>query len=231
MRKVHPIVVFTLAFVALTTPAHAQSLFQDEPAAPPVRADGDRSAHESIYATSLIAIKPPDPREYHENDLITIEVAEISNIKREQTLDTEKKYDNDAAMATLDTIRQFIELRSPLAAVNPSKSNVADTKAKFEGDGEYERKERITARITARVLEVKPNGTLLLEAKTSIQTDEETQTILLAGLCRSEDVSKRNSVSSSQLFDLSLNIQHSGQIKKAANKGVITRALETIFNF
>ena len=231
MRKIHPKVVFVLAFVALGAPALAQSLFQDEPEAPPVRADGDRSAHESIYATSLYAIKPPDPREYHENDLITIVVSEISNIKREQTLETEKKYDNDLAMATLTTLRQFLELRSPLSAVNPGKSNIADTKTKFDGEGEYERKERITARITARVLEVKPNGTLLLEARTTIQTDEEKQTILLAGLCRSEDVTSRNTINSSQLFNLTLNIQHEGQIKKAAEKGLIPRALEAIFNF
>lgn len=231
MRKIHPILAFTLAFVALAAPAHAQSLFQDEPEAPPVKPDGDRSAHESIYATSLYAIKPPDPREYHENDLITIEVSEISNIKREQTLETEKKYENDAAMATLTTIRQFIELRAPLTAINPSPSNIADSQSKFEGEGEYERKERVTARITARIIEVKPNGTLLLEARTTIQTDEEKQTILLAGLCRSDDVSARNTVSSSQLFDLTLNIQHEGQVKKAAEKGLIPRALEAIFNF
>jgi flagellar L-ring protein precursor FlgH len=231
MRKIIPFTVPALAFVALAPIANAQSLFQDEPEAPPARADGDRSAHESLYATSLIAVRPPDPREYKENDLITIEISEISNIKREQTLDTEKKYQNDAAMATLTTIRQFLELRAPLGGVNPSTSNLGESRVKFEGDGEYERKEKITARITARVLEVKPNGTLLIEARSSIETDTEKQTILLAGLCRSEDVTARNTINSSQLFDLSLNIQHEGQIKKAAEKGLIPRALEAIFNF
>lgn len=231
MRKIHPITLYALAFVALAPGANAQSLFQDEAVAPPARADGDRSAHESLYATSLIAVRPPDPREYHENDLITIEISEISNIKREQSLDTEKKYQNDAAMATLTTIRQFLELRSPLGGVNPSTTSVGESRAKFEGDGEYARKENITARITARVLEVKPNGTLLIEARSSIDTDTEKQTILLSGLCRSEDVTARNTVNSSQLFDLSLNIQHEGQIKKAAEKGLIPRALEAIFNF
>ena len=231
MRKIQPILSFMLAFVALSGAANAQSLFQDEPEAVPVKAEDDRSTHESIYATSLIAVKPPDPRVYKEHDLITIEVSEISNIKREQSLDTEKKYQNDAAMATLDTIRQFIELRAPLQAINPSPSNLADSQSKFEGDGEYERKENITARITARVLEVKPNGTLLLEARTSIETDKEKQTILLSGLCRSEDVTGRNTINSSQLYDLALNIQHEGQVTKASEKGLIPRALEAIFNF
>ncbi|MCB9838828.1 MAG: flagellar basal body L-ring protein FlgH [Phycisphaeraceae bacterium] len=231
MRNTHPILASILLVLALPAAAGAQSLFQDEPEAPPARADGDRSAHESLYATSLIAVRPPDPREYHENDLITIEVSQISNIKREQSLDTEKKYTNEAALAALTTIRQFLELRAPLTAVNPSTSNIAETNVKFEGDGQYERKENITARITARVLEVKPNGTLLLEARSTVQTDKEKQTILLSGLCRSEDVTARNSISSSQLFDLALNIQHEGQVKKASEKGFIPRALEAIFNF
>ena len=34
----------------------------------------------------------------------------------------------------------------------------------FKGDGQYERKDNFTARITATVLEVKPNGTLVLDS-------------------------------------------------------------------
>jgi len=231
MRTNRTIATLLPAFLALTACANAQSLFQDEATAPEPKADGDRSTHESIYATSLIAVKPPDPRQFNENDLITIEVTEVSNIKREQTLDTEKTYENDAALATLSTIRQFIELRAPLQGVNPSTSNLGEADVKFEGEGEYERKEQITARITARVLEVKPNGTLLIEARTTLHTDDEKQTILLSGLCRAEDVTTRNTVTSSQLFDLALNIQHEGQVKDASKKGLIPRVLETIFNF
>jgi len=231
MRKILPIIAFTLAFVALGVTAHAQSLFQDEPEAPQAKSDGDRSTHESIYATSLFAVKPPDPREYHENDLILIEVSEISNIKREQSLETENKYEIDAALASLTLIKQFLELRPPLTGISPASTSIVDLETKYEGEGEYERKERVTARITARVLEVKPNGTLLIEARTMIQTDEEKQTILLSGLCRSEDISANNAVDSSQLFDLTLNIQHEGAVKDAAKKGLIPTVLDAIFNF
>jgi flagellar L-ring protein precursor FlgH len=231
MRKIHHHIVFTMAFVALSAPAQAQSLFQDDPEAPSVRTEGDRSTHESIYATSLIAIKPPDPREYHENDLVTIEVSEISNIKREQTLETDKKYELDAALASYTLLKQFLQLKPPLTGVSPASSSLVDVENKFEGEGEYERKERVTARITARVLEVKPNGSLLIEARTTIQTDKEKQTILLAGLCRSEDITANNTISSSQLFDLTLNIQHEGQVKDAAKKGLIPIVFDAIFNF
>ena len=231
MRKIHPVISCTLALFALGAPAMAQSLFQDGPETPPARADGDRSAHESIYATSLYAVKPPDPRQYKENDLITIEVAEISNIKREQTIGLDKTYENDAALATLTLLKQFIELRAPITNTRARPATIANVETTFEGEGEYERKEKITARITARVLEVKPNGALLLEARTTIETDEEKQTILLAGLCRSEDVTERNTISSSQLYDLTLNIQHEGQMKDNSKKGLVPRVLETIFNF
>lgn len=216
------------AVCALSCAAAAQSLFQTGSAGAPAAGSGPP---EALYAASLFAVQPPEPRVFVENDLITIEVQEISQIKREQTLETEKEYEIKAAVATLKMIEQFFQLRVPDDAQNPRKLTYLDYENEFTGEGEYERKERITNRITARVLEVKPNGTLLLEARTQIATDEEVQVFVLSGVCRSEDVTVKNTVLSSQLFDMRLIVEHDGQIKDAANKGILSRVLDTILNF
>ena len=101
----------------------------------------------------------------------------------------------------------------------------------FSGEGDYERKDRFSARIAATVLEVKPNGTLVLEAVKRIAKDSEIQTIVLSGLVREDDITGQNTVLSSQMANLDITSRHEGQVRDAAKKGIITEVLDAIFSF
>ena len=114
---------------------------------------------------------------------------------------------------------------SPLTALS-----TADQQ-KFKGDGTYTRNDRFTAKVTATVIDVKPNGTLVIEARRTITTNGETKTIVLSGSCRREDVTNANTVLSSQLANLTLIQNTEGDLKDNASKGWITRVLEAVFSF
>jgi flagellar L-ring protein precursor FlgH len=101
----------------------------------------------------------------------------------------------------------------------------------FEGDGEYERTDEVITRLTARVVDVKPNGTLALEARTHLANDDETVTITVTGYCRAEDVTADNSVLSTQMYDLRVAKKHTGEIRDASKKGLFTKGLDYLFNF
>jgi len=207
--------------------AEAQSLFQQ----PVSAAQASREPAEPLYAASLYAVRPPEPRQFHANDLITIVIIENSSFERNQTVETEKEYENTLAFLNSTLLRQFLEFRLPRAGAEAGESDLALSEREFESEGEYEREDEITGRVTARVLEVKPNGTLLLEARSVVQTDGEKQTFTLSGLCRTEDVTENNTVLSNQLYDLRLDVQHEGELRRSTKKGILTRAIETIFNF
>ncbi len=177
---------------------------------------------------SLFAIQPPEPISFAANDLITILVSESSSVSRDQSSTTTKEFDIDTMRVEWPALVKFLALGS--GAPTPESLGMSHA-SEFEGEGTYERRDTIQNRVTARVLEVKPNGTLLLEARTIIQTDEEIQTYVLSGICRTEDVSRNNTVQSNQLFDLQLNVQHEGSMRRANKKGIVTRVLETLFNF
>ena len=76
-----------------------------------------------------------------------------------------------------------------------------------------------------------PGGVLVLEARRERATDDEAQTLVLSGQCRAEDVTSSNTVLSSQLADLILRTENTGQIKDSSTIGWIPRVLEAIFNF
>ena len=77
---------------------------------------------------------------------------------------------------------------------------------------------------------MKPNGTLVLQARKTIKTDEEEQQFILSGLCRAEDVSTDNTISSMQIFDLELQKNHKGDMKKAVTRDGWAEKLMDLIN-
>ena len=101
----------------------------------------------------------------------------------------------------------------------------------FTGTGDVEREDSLTARITAEVLDVKPNGTLVLQARKRIKTDDEEQMFVLAGVCRAEDVQADNTILSTQLYDLQLEKRHHGVVRDSTKPGWIPKLLDVVNPF
>ena len=108
--------------------------------------------------------------------------------------------------------------------------NLSGTRS-FQGAGEVDRSDSFTARITAEVVDVKPNGTVIVQARKRIKTDEEEQQFILTGTCRAEDVTAANTVLSSQMFDLELQKNHKGDVRNATKRGVLGKLLDVINPF
>lgn len=184
-----------------------------------------------LEAVSTLYVAPPEPREFKQHDLVTIIIDESSTASSAQTLDTEKKLNTTATLGTIIDPWELLELRLREGASSDVKLIDADTNNKFQGDGEYERKDKFSARITATVLDVKPNGTLVLEATKRIEKDTEIQTLVLAGTCRQDDITTQNTILSSQIAGLTISLQNEGEVKDGSQKGLLTRVLDAIFAF
>ncbi|MGP1345743.1 MAG: flagellar basal body L-ring protein FlgH [Phycisphaerales bacterium] len=223
--------------------ASAQSLYRramQRPSAPatdarttnPERMEFAADGQPTLASIGIAVVLPPEPRSFQPNDLITILIAERSSASREQSLETEKSSNvSGEVQATIDLMK-LLELRLEQGRIGGSLPEWGVTFDRdFEGEGASESEVAVTARVTARVVEVFPNGNLLLESRTTVVTDEEEQVILLSGIARSEDISAQNTIQSSLLADLNLNMQHAGPVKSAAQKGIVTRVMDTLFAF
>jgi flagellar L-ring protein precursor FlgH len=187
--------------------------------------------HPELMAISMIAVLPPEPREFHKHDLITIIIDENTLQKAEQTLETEKKFNGNAQINALLDIQKLLELQLEQGGIDGLTLYDLIANNKFDGEGEYERKDRFQGRITAEVIDVKPNGTLAVEARSTVDSDGEVISIIASGVCRADDVTEENTILSTQLANKMLVTRHEGEVRKSARKGIITRAFETLFAF
>jgi len=232
------IVTAFISVSATTAPAQSSSLYirQDPVATAPQlispQAPGTGALSPAIAAHSYLAVQVPEPRQYTKNDLVTIIIRESFKTDLRSSLETEKEMKLEGEISDLIDLDKLLELvvePDPFSQGNPKVG--VDMSNEFEGDGNYSRSESTTGRITARIADVKPNGTIILEAKQTTVHDKEEIIIILTGTCRAADITIDNTVLSTELYDLHMNKQHSGELKKTTKKGFITNFFEAVFNF
>lgn len=83
-----------------------------------------------------------------------------------------------------------------------------------------------------QVVEVLPNGMLVIEAARQVEFSQQTQTILLRGLVRPEDISQQNQVLSTAISSLELEVRGKGIISDYTHRpNFIVRALQQLLIF
>ena len=106
-----------------------------------------------------------------------------------------------------------------------------DFGSEFEGEGEMRRDQRLITRMAAKVIDVKPNGNLIIGAKKYINEEGEERIMTLTGECRSADVLPDNTILSTQIASLVIDSKATGAVQDAARRGWIPRTLDFLRPF
>lgn len=104
-------------------------------------------------------------------------------------------------------------------------------KDSFKGDGETSRQSRLDATISAKVVEVLPNGNLVLESRKEIVINRENQILILRGIVRPEDIQSDNTVLSTKIADAKIYLLGDGVIADKQGQGWLVRIIDKIWPF
>ena len=210
-----------LLSLVLAAPTFAQSTSLGDRYGSPHTAASREAApvvgNPTIEGSSLIAVQPPKPSEYRVDDYLTIIVREQRDYEADSTVNAKRQAD---IKTEIEAFIDFIDGGLGPAKFARGKPNI-DFSSKFDqrNNAESDRQESLTTRITAQIIDVKPNGNLIFEAKKTIRHDDEISTMTLTGGCRKDDVTPDNTVLSTQIADLSISVRNSGNIRNATRQG------------
>ena len=186
-----------------------------------------------LESVSFFAVPEPEPRVVRKHDLVTIIVREESSFSSDGSTDFKKEAEFDARVEEflrLNALFRDLQVRGG-GASDPIPSINASGSREFKGEGTVDRTDKLTLRVTAEVVDVKPNGTLVLQARQRIKTDEEEQIFVLSGVCRAADLSADNTVLSTQMFDKELTKTHKGVVRQATRRGWLSKLLDVVSPF
>jgi flagellar L-ring protein FlgH len=102
---------------------------------------------------------------------------------------------------------------------------------KYEGKGSTQRQSAVRSRITARVVEVLPNGDLRIEASKLVKINKEDETLSLSGIVRQRDVSAENDIPSTLVGDLKLALNGKGVASANNQPGWLFRLIDKVSPF
>jgi flagellar L-ring protein precursor FlgH len=162
-------------------------------------------------------------------DIITINVVETS--KASKNAQTSLSKDNEVAAGISALLGYETELPTNRAGVLPSAMIGAKTESTFKGSGSTTRNETMTAQISARVIQVLPNGNLVLRGSREITVNYEKQYIIIQGVVRPEDVQPNNTVLSTYIADAKIEYTGKGDVSVKQRPGWLSRLLDFIWPF
>lgn len=106
-----------------------------------------------------------------------------------------------------------------------------NSKSDFDGGGTINNSEQITARIAVHVVDVLPNGNLVIEGSRQTAFSGENQTVVLRGTVRQEDITANNVIFSYNISEASIKFVSSGSISDSQRKGWFTKIWDKVSPF
>ena len=189
----------TPEFAAMTTP----ELFLPET---PQRPEADASLWAGEQS-SLVR----DRRAATRGDILTVVIeiddkAEISNSSNRSRSAADKVSISDFA-----GLPQSLDKRLPDGA---SMANAvdADSSSTYKGNGKVSRRDKMTLRVAATVIDRLPNGTLHIQGSQEVRVNFEMRELLVAGFVRPEDIGRNNEVAYDRIAGARISYGGRGQI-------------------
>ena len=177
-----------------------------------------------LEASSLIAVPVKPPKEFQRHDIITIIVRQQKKFEADGELRTKKKFELES---TLDAFFKFIDDGIGASAFRRGKPNVEyEFESRVKNEGDTTREDIFTTRISGHIVDVKPNGNLVIEARSRIKHDEEEALVTVTGVVRSTDVTPDNTVLSTQVANLTIDVKNTGAVRDASTRGWLIRTLD-----
>jgi flagellar L-ring protein precursor FlgH len=195
---VFALIVFVIAFAST---ARGDSLWTANGQAP-----------RSMFADRKAAAK---------GDILTIVIAESAVAQSSQN----KTSNRESSLQ--DAISRFIypalgAHKGQLPSISTSGS------ASFSGGGDVSNSQSISARAAVQVVDVLPNGNLVIEGVRVVTFSGETQYVVLRGVVRHDDIARDNSVISTNIADARVEFHSEGSLTEAQKRGWLAKIYEKL---
>jgi flagellar L-ring protein precursor FlgH len=170
-----------------------------------------------------------DVKARRRGDIITIVISETASASKEANTNTSRNSSAGAGVNNLLGLQNTGILKNNFADLKKILETNYDSS--FKGAGSTSRAENLKATITARVLDVLPNGNLMIEGRRNIRVNEEDQIIVLEGTVRTRDVAPDNTINSIYVADARISYSGRGIISDRQSPGWLMNILDKVWPF
>ena len=192
--------------------------------------DAKNPAHASAYADGSLWVSSSsrsdlfrDFKARNINDVVTIRVVETTQADVSADSKRSKSSSASTGFDGLFGLQKRVKELPSLVSAKGSSS--------FEGSGSTTRATTLQTALTARVIDVLPNGYLVVEGMREVRVNNENQIVYLTGIVRPEDLSRDNVVASSSVAQMAVRVHGNGAVSQPLKPGWLFKIVSGILPF
>jgi flagellar L-ring protein FlgH len=171
----------------------------------------------SAKELSFIYQEHEPPKEYRLHDIVVVLVDENTRVLSEGEINRKKKADGSMTLSDWIGIDGWAIRPDPQTPGDPTISGKMENK--YKAEGELETRESLKLTIACTVVDIRPNGLLILEGHSSIRVNSEQWIVSLGGMVRAEDILPNNTVLSEKVADMRLDKREAGNVRDGYRRG------------
>lgn len=194
-----------ICLVATLPQAQAESLF---------RAGISYQTMQAYTPRSLFSV----PRPMNVGDVVTVSISETTNMNVQNTNAITRKRTLDETSSTV--LNRVIGKLTGIKHFLPSIDGI-DNEHKIDVTARGQKVSTFQDSITCQVVQVLPNGHLLIQGKKTFLASGEEQNLLVSGIVNPYFLNSKNTIPSQQVANLQMNVIGKGVITRQQGDGVI----------
>ncbi len=184
---------------------------------------------QSLSTASWTFQPSPPMRVFNKNDIITIRVDEIGRLLAQGNAQKRRSGQYTAILTDWLKLTDGRIIPDPQEEGDPAVGyNSTDS---VRNQATIESRETLTFNIAATIVDIRPNGNLVLEARKSIRASDNIWETSLSGTCRAIDVGPDNVVLSKDLLNLEIQKEDQGQLRDGYKRGWFSRWFDRVQPF
>ncbi len=206
-----------LASLSQTAPASAESLF---------RASTTYSGQEPVQSRSLFT--PPIARAV--GDLVTIQINETTqNLVRSEIRMTKDQTITQNGSSLFNTMVTFMLGKLPFNtsrinnALQAPNFNGLDNSNELNSRAEINRTTGLVDTITCQVVQILPNGDLMVQGQKTVQGSKERTDLIVTGIIKPYYLNRNNQISSNMVANFQMMQGGKGIISRQQNDGIANK--------
>ncbi len=173
-------------------------------------------------------------RQFQKHDLITVIISEetIADVRGATKVDKRTRWEW--------MLKEFIRLASEgnitesklLPTARSTKPGVnMDSRLRNDNTASTQHSTTLESKIQAEVVEILPNGNLVIEAKKAIKINDEEEIMTVKGIVSQGDVDLNNTVRSEKVASVEINFSSKGTVGNNQKRGWLTKIISSIWPF
>jgi flagellar L-ring protein FlgH len=176
------------------------------------------------YPSGRMSDLATDAKARYAGDQLTIQLAESTTSALQGSVQTSRSLTASSSIGAF-----FGAIGGGSAAQNIFSPNSSQA---LTGKGQTALATSLDTTLAANVIQVLPNGLLVVEARRSVEVTQQNQTMVLRGIVRPQDISPNDVVLSTAVSHLEVSLDGKGVLTESTRQpGLIVRTLLHFFNF